>query len=144
MEKEFDYSLVPYVFMHCIHTSCTRANNCLRQKAMRHVPTETVSVSILNPALTDEDGENCNYFFADRKVKFALGMTQMLDKLPYRKAREIKRALYAHFDRSMYYRILNKERYIKPSEQNYIRKLFLQKGITEEPIFDSYVDHYDF
>lgn len=142
MEKDFDYNLVPYDFMHCTHSSCVRANDCLRYRAMQYVTSDQVSLSILNPIRIISD-KGCDYFFEDKKTQFALGITHLLDNLPYNKAVEIKHELYSYFQRSTYYRIRNRERFIKPAEQNYIRQLFLRKGINQEPVFDSYVEQYE-
>jgi len=143
MENNIDYSLIPHAFMHCINTSCAQAKDCLRYQAMQHVTSEPVSLSTLNPARFPADGEKCLYFRTIRKVQYALGITHLLGNLPYDKAVEIKRELSAHFERSTFYRIRNKERYMKPSEQKFIRELFIRKGINEEPVFDSYADQYD-
>ena len=42
----------------------------------------------------------------------------------------------------MYYRFYRKEKYLSPEQQEYIRRIFRQKGITEEPAFDSYTEEY--
>ena len=36
-----------------------------------------------------------------------------------------------------------KERLLKPKEQEYIRQLFLKRGIKEEPVYDEYVEQYE-
>ena len=48
-----------------------------------------------------------------------------------------------HFGRNAYYRFRRKEQLITPSEQKYIRQLFRKKGITDEPIYDEYVERYE-
>lgn len=143
MENNIDYHLIPRDFMHCAHVSCEQANNCLRYRAMQQVTNEPVSLLMLNPARYPAGQEKCLYFRVIRKVPYALGITRLLDHLPYEKALDIKRELASHFERSTYYRIRNKERYIKPSEQKFIRELFKRKGISEEPRFDSYTDQYE-
>jgi hypothetical protein len=32
---------------------------------------------------------------------------------------------------------------ITPEQQDFIRKVFLEEGIEEEPVFDEYVEQYD-
>lgn len=141
--ENFDYSLVPYSFMHCIHASCVHANDCLRYRVMQHATSDRESLSIVNPARIPGNGNKCRHFLADKKVQFALGITHLLNNVPYNKALEIKRELKSYLERSTYYRIRNKERLIKPEEQNYIRQLFLRKGINEEPVFDAYIEQYE-
>lgn len=143
MKNDFDYSIVPYTFLHCIKAECSLANDCLRHKVMKHVTIEQTGISIVNPIRIPENAENCNYFYPDRMSRFALGITHLLDNIPHTLAIEIKRELSVYFKKNTYYRIRNKERLIKPSEQELIRWIFIQKGITEEPVFDKYIEQYD-
>lgn len=46
--------------------------------------------------------------------------------------------MISHFGRGMYYRFYRKERFFDPEQQEYVRRLFRQKGIKEEPVFESY------
>ncbi len=143
MEKNFDYSQVPHTFMHCIHTPCVQKNDCVRYQLMQHVTAERVSLLIVNPAHLSDVRENCPHFFADQTAQFALGITHLLDNIPHKKAMQIRSELYSSFGKNTYYRIRKKERLIRPDEQNYIRQLFVRKGISEEPVFDKYVEQYE-
>ena len=49
----------------------------------------------------------------------------------------------AELNRTTYYRCYRKERLLKPKEQEYIRQLFLKRGIKEEPVYDEYVEQYE-
>lgn len=142
MEKDFDYNTVPITFLHCTHAQCLQANNCIRHQLMFQLTPDRNNIPIVNPARIEGKGENCPYFFRDRKSQFALGITHLLDNIPHTKAIQIKREMYNYFRRNMYYRILHKERLITPAEQIFIRQLFLDKGINEEPVFDKYVEQY--
>lgn len=51
--------------------------------------------------------------------------------------------MLAHFKQATYYRCRRKERMLDPSEQEYIRKLFVSKGIKELPVYDEYIEKYD-
>ena len=66
---------------------------------------------------------------ADKKKRFALGITHLLDNVPHKEALGIKRELMAELNRTTYYRCYRKERLLKPKEQEYIRQLFLNRGI---------------
>ncbi|WP_369892827.1 DUF6078 family protein [Bacteroides sp. AN502(2024)] len=44
--------------------------------------------------------------------------------------------------RGTYYRFYRKERYLSLEQQEYIRRIFRQKGIAEESAFDSYIEEY--
>lgn len=50
--------------------------------------------------------------------------------------------MLSHFGRGLYYRFYRKEKYLSPEQQEYIRRIFRQKGITEEPAFESYTEEY--
>lgn len=64
---------------------------------------------------------------ADKMVKPRAGMAHLL----------------VHFGRSQLSRARRGTILISPADQHYIKQLFAQYGITEEPAFDSYVEEYD-
>ena len=143
MKQELDYSTVPLTFLHCIHTQCPRANNCLRHNIMQYLAPDRIGIQIVNPVIIPEDAKDCSLFFADRKAQFALGITHLLDNVPHAKAKNIKIEMMSYLRRSTYYRIVKKERLITPGEQNFIRQLFLRYEVKEEPRFDTYVEQYE-
>ena len=51
--------------------------------------------------------------------------------------------MIAELQRATYYRCWRKERLIKPGEQERIRQIFLKWGINEEPVYDEYVEQYE-
>ena len=51
--------------------------------------------------------------------------------------------MLAHFKQATYYRCRRKERMLDPSEQEYIRKLFVSKGIKELPVYDEYIENFE-
>ena len=70
-------------------------------------------------------------------------MSHLLDDIPHATAVAIRKEIYSLMGRSMYYRILNKERLLHPIEQEQIADIFRQYGISAKPAFDGYVDKYD-
>ena len=66
-----------------------------------------------------------------------------MDNVPHKDAEQLKSLMLSHFGRGMYYRFYRKEKYLSPEQQEYIRRIFRQKGITEEPAFDSYTEEYE-
>lgn len=48
-----------------------------------------------------------------------------------------------NFSKGTFYRIQKKERLIAPNEQNIIRQIFIQYGIHADPLFDKYIEQYD-
>ncbi|MEY8686737.1 DUF6078 family protein [Bacteroides sp. AN502(2024)] len=53
-----------------------------------------------------------------------------------------KNQMLGYFERGMYYRFYRKEKYLSSGQQEYIRRIFRQNGITEEHAFDSYTEEY--
>ena len=126
MKPEFNYESVPFDFSHCFCGQCKVADKCLRHQVALRIP----------------EGENCRYFKADRMAVYGLGISRMFDDLNYRKAIAVRRQVYYYFGRSMFYRILHKERHVTPSEQEHIRQIFVNNGIDTEPVYDEYQEEY--
>ncbi|MEG1564943.1 MAG: DUF6078 family protein [Bacteroides sp.] len=143
MKSDFDYSSVPYDFAHCFIEQCPLATECLRHQVALHVSPQCETLTIVNPAIPAHGTNSCPYFKTDKLVHYASGISSLLNNLIYAEAISIKQRLLDHFGRNTYYRFKRKERLISPSEQAYISQLFRDKGITEEPKYDEYVDQYD-
>lgn len=143
MKNEFDYLLLPRDFAHCLNDRCSRAGECLRRQAALHVPSERPAFTVVNPACIVADGEDCTYFKADTRHCFASGITHLLDNVPHNDAVAIKQQLINYFGRTHFYRLWRKERLFSPAQQEYVRNLFLQRGIEEPPVFDEYVERYE-
>ena len=128
MSPDFNYSEVPATFLHCLNKQCKHSAKCMRYLVTAYVPDNYPVISTVNPNYFSSHKESCPYFMADKKKRFALG---------------IKRELMAELNRTTYYRCYRKERLLKPKEQEYIRQLFLKRGIKEEPVYDEYVEQYE-
>ena len=143
MIPDFDYNTVPYNYLHCVQAQCPHAANCLHHQVTLHITPDPKTLSIINPAYVAGKEKDCPFFQPDRFSQFACGITHLLDNIPHVEALEIKEALYKYFKRNMYYRIRSKERLIKPEEQEFIRQLFRNKEIQIEPVFDEYIEQYE-
>ena len=143
MESDFDYGTVPYGFIHCLNESCKDAKHCLRHQVTHYLPSNCSHISIVSPAYIAATNGKCPYFMSDQKAMFALGITHLLDQMPHKDAVNVKRLIIEKLNRSTYYRCWRKERLISPTEQTYIREIFLSKGIKEEPLYDEYIEQYD-
>lgn len=109
------------------------------------MPADRVGVMILNPSQYERSGgEDCRYFFSIVPERHAKGFLHMLDDLPRLKGDEVKRQMVRYFGRTVYYRCLHGERLVKPSEQADIQKIFLRNGLREKPVYDAFVERYDF
>lgn len=143
MKPDFDYNTVPYNYAHCFHSECKYAAKCLRHQVALRVPPEKGILSIVSPLFKPADGTDCPYFKADALKRFAQGMTHILDKVPHKEATALKRQMLSHFERNTFYRCWRGERLIHPDEQAYIRQLFINYGFTDEPVFDLYLEQYE-
>ena len=142
MEKHFNYKDVPTNYLHCLNASCTRSVDCLRYQVALRVDADTSSYHLINPKYITAR-KDCQYFRSDCMIRFALGMKHLFDNLPHAKAIRIRSILLSHFERNMYYRFLNKKRLIRQEDQAFIRDVFRSEGIEEEPVFDEYIEQYD-
>lgn len=142
-ENDFDYTLIPYGFTHCFNSRCPRAAGCLRQIAARYSTHAQRHIQVVNPAYYPVGDAPCPDFKSAEKIRVAWGITNLLEKVPYRTARHLRKIMIFHFTKTLYYRFFRKEYGISPEAQLYIRQLFLQHGVQEEPVFDSYTEEYD-
>ena len=60
-------------------------------------------------------------------------MEHLLDNIPYRQAKEIRREMREYFGTTHFYRLKRKERCFTPEDQLYVRDLLRQYNIEEEP-----------
>lgn len=143
MNKKNDYDSVPKDFLYCIHDNCPRRGNCLRYQVTLDVSRELSHYTTINPKFIAGNEKECEFFKPNETIRFALGMNHLLDDIPYAVALVMRKDIYALMGRSMYYRILNKERLLHPVEQEQIADIFRKHGIESQPVFDKYIDKYD-
>ena len=134
---------VPFNYARCYNEQCPKACNCLRRMAALLTTADTSYISIINPMCIPATGIDCPHFQNAEKIHVAWGISHLLDNVPYKDGTNIKQQLIGHFGKTLYYRFYREERFLSPTDQNYIRQLFRRKGITEEPVFDSYTDEYN-
>lgn len=142
MKDEFNYNLVPSGFVHCLQDECPKAPKCLRNIAALHATTEHPYMTIVKPGCLPADKEQCPYFRSDEKIRVAWGVSRLFDKIPQKDATVLRDRIIGHFGRSRYYRFYRKEYCIMPADQDFIQKLFRQKGWQEEISFDAYSEEY--
>lgn len=79
---------------------------------------------------------------SDAYVHVAWGLKQLLNRIPYEDAVSIRIQLVGHYGKTGYYRFYRGERGLMPKDQAYIRQLFRNKGIKEEPTYQRYTEEY--
>lgn len=143
MKKDFNYNDVPEGYIHCLNAQCSCSSKCLRFQLATLAGKGIPYFTIVNPSYTAGQ-ERCNYFRPNHLIRYALGITHLYDELTHIKYLKIKKVLHDYFGHSHYYRIYNKQLLINPKDQDFIRKTFLEEGIETEPLFDEYIEKYDF
>ena len=143
MEENFDYQAVPCGFTHCFNNQCPKGEKCLHCLVAMHSTNQYPTLSVVNPNCIPEDANACSFYKPVRKIRVAWGVKHLLDNVPHKDAEVLKSQMLGYFGRGMYYRFYRKEKYLSPEQQEYIRRIFRQKGIIEEPAFDSYTEEYN-
>lgn len=142
MKDEFNYDAVPNGYTHCFNTLCRKGEKCLHRLVAVHSTNQYSTLTVVNPKCIPEDGTGSTCFKPIQKIHVAWGIKNLLDDVPHKDAITIKDHLLSYFGRSLYYRLYRKEQFIDPKQQDYIRRLFLQKGITKEPVYEYYTEEY--
>ena len=142
MEEELNYQLVPYNFPHCFKTQCPKGEKCLHHLVAVHSTDQYSTLSVVNPNCIPADTNSCPFFRSIQKMRVAWGVSHLLDDVAHKDAIALKSSMISHFGRGLYYRFYRKERFLNPEAQEFIRRLFRQKGLTEEPVFDTYTYEY--
>lgn len=143
MKPDFDYQSLSRHFIHCLNGQCKRADECLRHLVALRVPPDRELFTIVSPAYAAIADKDCRYFKADCLKLFARGMTHLLDSIPHKDAVVIKRQMLDYFGRTHFYRLWRKEVLFDESQQEYVRQLFKQRGLSAVPTFDEYVEMYE-
>ena len=50
MLKNFEYSMLPFGFVHCFCNNCRKADQCLRNLTLSYVPDTEVTVKMIIPS----------------------------------------------------------------------------------------------
>lgn len=142
MENEFNYHAVPHNYAHCFNHQCVKSNTCLRHLVATHCTSAQPTIYIVNPVWIPEDTSTCTQFRPIQKIRMAWGVQSLLNNVPYKDARALKSQIISYFGKTHYYRIYRKEYGLTPNQQEFIRRVFRHKGISEEPAFESYTEVY--
>ena len=142
MQNKINPEAAPYNYARCFNNQCPKADNCLHRMAALNDTNEYPFIKSVNPQCFPVDGRACPYFQSAQKIHVAWGIKHLLDEVPYKDVFELKHRMLGYFGRGKYYHFYREECFLTPEDQNYIRQLFLQKGITKEPVFENYSDEY--
>ncbi len=143
MEVKFSFSEVPQRFFFCLESGCPKAQECFRQYASKFLADGPAAISIVNPHHAVTNGE-CPHFTPIRTETYAKGMKHIFDALPNAAAKAIRKELFDHFRNGRFYRYMDGTTLIDKDTQAYIKSVFMKHGVTSEPAFDSFEEHYIF
>lgn len=140
-----DYKRLPWTFEHCPATDCPRAQGCIRHQAMQYLADSTrTSYASLNP-YTLRGHEDCQYFVADERQRYAWGISRIYDEVKSKDKETIRLRLIAYFGKSTYYHITSKRKALEPEDQQYVRRVLTEAGYDGARIeFDSYEVEFPF
>lgn len=142
MKKESGSLSVPYNFARCFNDQCPQASKCLRYIAAQNDTSDYLYIPIVNPTHYLEDGNPCECFKTATKVHVAWGLKRLLDRIPYEDAVSIRMQLIGHYGKTGYYRFYRGERGLMPKDQAYIKQIFRNKKIKDEPVYLCYTEEY--
>ncbi len=140
------YSSIPRAFAHCAAETCQIKNECLRWKAYELLPSDLQErIPFINPkSVPPPTDTDCSHFFKTELQRYAKGMKNILNSVPYHQVDALRREMIKYFGRATYYRCVNGERLITPKEQNNIKATFSDKGLSDDLPFDGYIENYSF
>ena len=134
---------IPLNFTCCLCHDCPKAGSCLRHLAAEEWSARDSSFACINPKFRNVGTKDCIHFISTEKQRCAKGMKNIFDNLPLRAYKNIKNVLCSHFSRKRFYAMLKGESLIKPKEQEYIASIFRSEGVEEPPVFEEYVEEYN-
>ena len=73
-----------------------------------------------------------------------MGHPASAGNVPHKCAAPMRNQLVGHFGKTTYYRFYRQEQGLFPKAQAYIRQVFKQYGIAEEPKFERYSEEYSY
>lgn len=142
---QIDFNELPKWWAVCAVEGCQRQAVCLRRRVYELSPaTLTKAVAVLPHALDVKGG--CPHFVEAKMVRMARGFKESILKIQSRDARMgIRLGLTDFFgSKGTYYRYRDGEKLLNPAQQQYVESLYARYGCADTPIFDVYVDYYDF
>ncbi|MDO5420367.1 MAG: DUF6078 family protein [Bacteroides sp.] len=138
---------IPPYYAYCFAGKdlCPKAATCLRAIAAQTLAeSEEEGKNILycvNPVYVQRlsSADSCRYYRNNKPVRYAKGMTQLLEDLPLKQSRVVRlRVMQCFSCESYYYQSRKGERLISPQEQEAIRSVFRSAGVAGEPKFDKF------
>lgn len=141
---DFDYTRVPYDYIHCFHHECPRAAECLRHLAGLNAPAHVQTVRCFNPSAWPADAARCPHYRPIKKVTLAWGVTNLTAGILPHLAIAIQKDVRRLWPHTSYARIRHLERPITPDKQKKIERIFAYYAPGSAPRYDRFSEEYDF
>ena len=138
-----EYNQLDYNYIHCAGTNCPKANSCLRHTAYIMLHTNTNEhYTLANPQVITGK-QPCPIYEADRKERFAWGISRIYDNVRASDFRGVKLNVMSCFGSEVYYKVKQQRRAITEEEQEMVRLSFAEMGYDGNAIeFDRYEEQY--
>ncbi len=133
----------PEHYAACQNSSCKNAGECLRQLVYRQLTENDKTITVINPLCFPKDDEECESFRTSKKITLAWGIKNILNEIPLKNAKNIKKDLLLYFGKTKYYRFYREEKPILPKEQKAVKNIFVQNGIESEVPYERFTEEYD-
>ena len=138
-----EYNRLDTDFAHSAGTYCERAGKCLRHTAYTMLHTNTHEhYTLANPQVITGK-QPCPLYEADRKERFAWGISRIYDNVRASDLRGVKLNVMSCFGSEVYYKVKQQRRAITEEEQEMVRLSFTEMGYDGSAIeFDRYEEQY--
>ena len=143
MDKDLNFSMVPHGWALCYLGECKRKEECMRYQMGMLAPEDLTRTTCILPTVLKQ--KVCPHFHPIKKVRMAAGFQKMFDELKTKHQAVIRMKLNSYLGHGgTYYRYRNGDNLLTPEQQEWIKKLLRRYGYTEDDIFDSYREEYQF
>lgn len=138
-----EYNQLDYDYAHCAGANCQKAGQCLHHTVYTMLQTNKHDYyTVVNPNVTTGK-QPCPIYEADRKERFAWGISRIYDNVRTSDLRGVKINVMSCFGASVYYKVKQLKRAITEEEQQDVRSAFTEMGYDGNTIeFDRYEDQY--
>lgn len=143
MEKKYDFNQIPASWKFCFNRDCPMCAECLRYQTALEIPDDRLWGEAVFPTALKEG--RCQFFRKDEQVTLATGFTggghPAMGDAFLRMRHRLTNYLGGN---GTYYLYRNGKKWLSPSQQEDIRKMFRLVGYEMEVEFDTTKLAYDF
>lgn len=143
VKESFDFNQVPYNWALCYISECCRKEECMRYQVCKLAPIGLTRNNCVLPTVMNK--KECPHFTPIQVVRAAVGFSRIFAEVKEKHHAAMRRELAGYLGGGgTFYRYRNGERLLMPEQQEWIKKMFLRFGYTEEIVIDDYKEVYRF